>query len=46
MVIMPTQRMVIVRLGDSVEPGGDISGVARLVKDVIAAAGLPETAAK
>ena len=46
MVIIPSQRMVVVRLGDSVEPGGDIRGVARLVKDVIAATGLPETAAK
>ena len=46
LVIMPAQRMVIVRLGDSVEPGGDVQGVARLVKDVIAATALPETASK
>jgi CubicO group peptidase (beta-lactamase class C family) len=36
-VIMPTQRLVIVRLGDSVDPTGDIRGLGRLVKEVIAA---------
>jgi CubicO group peptidase (beta-lactamase class C family) len=46
MVIMPTQRMVVVRLGDSVEPEGDMRGVARLVKDVIAATVPPATASK
>ena len=36
-VILPTQRLVIVRLGDSVDPTGDIRGFGRLVKEVIAA---------
>lgn len=36
-VIMPTQRLVVVRLGDSVDPSGDIRGLTRLVKEVIAA---------
>src|SRR5713226_3079999 len=36
-VILPSQRMVIVRLGDSVDPSGDIRGLGRLVKEVIAA---------
>ncbi len=36
-VILPSQRMVIVRLGDSVDPTGDIRGLGRLVKEVIAA---------
>jgi hypothetical protein len=36
-VILPSQRMVVVRLGDSVDPTGDISGLARLVTELIAA---------
>jgi len=36
-VILPTQRLVIVRLGDAVDRTGDIIGLARLVREVIAA---------
>jgi CubicO group peptidase (beta-lactamase class C family) len=36
-VILPTQRLVIVRLGDAVDPSGDIRGLGRLVKEVIVA---------
>jgi CubicO group peptidase (beta-lactamase class C family) len=36
-VILPSQHMVVVRLGDSIDPTGDIRGVARLVKAVITA---------
>lgn len=36
-VILPSQHLVIVRLGDSVDPTGDIRGLGRLVSDVIAA---------
>ena len=35
--VLPTQRLVIVRLGDAVEPGGDMLGTARLVSEVVAA---------
>lgn len=34
-VILPSQRLVVVRLGDSVDPTGDMRGLARLVKEVI-----------
>jgi CubicO group peptidase (beta-lactamase class C family) len=36
-VIIPSQHLVIVRLGDSVDPTGDIRGLGLLVKEVIAA---------
>ena len=36
-VIIPSQHMVVVRLGDSVDPTGDMRGLARLIKEVIAA---------
>ncbi len=36
-VVLPSQHLVIVRLGDSVDPTGDIRGLGRLVSDVIAA---------
>jgi CubicO group peptidase (beta-lactamase class C family) len=38
-VILPSQHMVIVRLGDAVDPTGDIRGLGRLVKEAIAATG-------
>jgi hypothetical protein len=36
-VIIPSQQMVVVRLGDATGPAGDISGLSRLVKQAIAA---------
>jgi CubicO group peptidase (beta-lactamase class C family) len=35
-VILPSQHMVVVRLGDAVAPDGDISGLTRLIREVIA----------
>jgi len=46
LVILPSQQMVIVRLGDSVDADGDIRGVTRLVREVIASVGSPTTAEK
>jgi hypothetical protein len=36
-VMLPSQKLVIVRLGDAVDPTGDIRGLGRLVVEVIAA---------
>ena len=36
-MIIPSQHMVVVRMGDSVDATGDMPGLARLIKDVIAA---------
>ena len=36
-VIIPSKHMVVVRMGDSVDPTGDMRGLTRLIKDVIAA---------
>ena len=36
-VIIPSQRMVVVRMSDAVDPTGDISGLARLIREVIEA---------
>ena len=36
-IIVPSHNLVIVRLGDSVDPSGDIRGFGRLVSEVIAA---------
>ncbi len=34
-VIIPSQHMVVVRMGDAVDPTGDIRGLGRLIKEVI-----------
>jgi CubicO group peptidase (beta-lactamase class C family) len=36
-VIIPSQRMVVVRMGDAVDPTGDIRGLGRLIREVIEA---------
>jgi CubicO group peptidase (beta-lactamase class C family) len=36
-VIIPSQHLVVVRMGDAVDPTGDIRGLGRLVREVIAA---------
>ena len=36
-IVLPTQRLIIARLGDSIDQTGDFAGFARLVADVIAA---------
>lgn len=36
-VILPTQGLVIVRLGDATDPTGDIAGLAQLITEVVAA---------
>jgi hypothetical protein len=36
-VIIPSEHMVVVRMGDAVDPSGDIRGLARLIKEVIEA---------
>jgi hypothetical protein len=36
-VILPFQRLVIFRLGDSVDPLGEMRGLARLVREVLSA---------
>jgi CubicO group peptidase (beta-lactamase class C family) len=35
--IIPSQNMVVVRMGDAVDPTGDMRGLARLIKEAIAA---------
>jgi hypothetical protein len=37
-VIIPSEHMVVVRMGDAVDPTGDIRGLGRLIKEVIEAA--------
>jgi CubicO group peptidase (beta-lactamase class C family) len=36
-VIIPSQHMVVVRMGDAIDPTGDIRGLGRLIKEVIEA---------
>jgi CubicO group peptidase (beta-lactamase class C family) len=36
-VVLPSQRLVVVRLGDAVDPTGELRGLARLVSEVISA---------
>jgi CubicO group peptidase (beta-lactamase class C family) len=36
-VVLPSQRLIIVRLGDAVDPTGEMRGLARLVSEVISA---------
>jgi len=36
-VIIPSQHMVVVRMGDAVDPTGDMRGLARLIREAIAA---------
>jgi hypothetical protein len=46
LVVIPSQRLVIVRLGATVDPPDfDIQGLLRLVRDVIAAGPPPASAA-
>jgi CubicO group peptidase (beta-lactamase class C family) len=35
-VIMPSKRLLVVRLGDAVDPTGDMGGLLKLVRDIIA----------
>ena len=37
LVILPSQRLVIVRLGDAADPTNDIAGLARLIKETVSA---------
>jgi CubicO group peptidase (beta-lactamase class C family) len=37
LVILPSQQLVIVRLGDAADPTNDIAGLARLINETVAA---------
>jgi CubicO group peptidase (beta-lactamase class C family) len=37
LVILPSQQLVIVRMGDAADPTNDIAGLARLIKETVAA---------